>query len=120
MHRRSFTYLLGTQTMSNAADILYIMALVSLVFHETDSIFSSVLVPLLRMGAQMISGFLAPLILARFQLPFYFIRFSVRATGFLCCSAGPLVVSRHGADMGDCVYVGGSHVLSGRMDYACA
>lgn len=70
MHKRSFTYLLGTQTMSNAADILYIMALVSLVFHETDSIFSSVLVPLLRMGAQMISGFLAPLILARFQLPF--------------------------------------------------
>lgn len=57
MHKRSFTYLLGTQTMSNAADILYIMALVSLVFHETDSIFSSVLVPLLRMGAQMISGF---------------------------------------------------------------
>ncbi len=70
MHKRSFTYLLGTQTMSNAVDILYIMALVSLVFHETDSIFSSVLVPLLRMGAQMISGFLAPLILARFQLPF--------------------------------------------------
>ncbi len=70
MHKRSFTYLLGTQTMSNAADILYIMALVSLVFHETDSIFSSVLVPLLRMGAQMISGFLAPLILAKFQLPF--------------------------------------------------
>ncbi|MET3209128.1 UNVERIFIED_CONTAM: MFS family permease [Paenibacillus sp. PvR008] len=70
MHKRSFTYLLGTQTMSNAADILYIMALVSLVYHETDSIFSSVLVPLLRMGAQMISGFLAPLILARFQLPF--------------------------------------------------
>lgn len=99
MHKRSFTYLLGTQTMSNAADILYIMALVSLVFHETDSIFSSVLVPLLRMGAQMISGFLAPLILVRFQLPlFYSFLSSGNWLSLLFCWAtcGQRVRSRYG------------------------
>ncbi|MFB5268473.1 MFS transporter [Paenibacillus enshidis] len=69
MHKRSFTYLIGTQSMSNAADVLYIMALISLIFHGTDSIITAILIPLLRMGTQMISGFFAPLLLARFQLP---------------------------------------------------
>ncbi|MDO7907857.1 MFS transporter [Paenibacillus sp. JX-17] len=69
LHKRSFTYLLGTQTMSNAADVIYIMALVSLVLKGTDSIISAILVPLIRVGVQMVSGFLAPLLMVRYQLP---------------------------------------------------
>ncbi|QAY67397.1 MFS transporter [Paenibacillus protaetiae] len=70
MHKRSFYSLLITQTIANAADIMYIMALTVLVLHETSSLLSAVLIPLIRMGAQMISSFLAPLLLVRFQLPF--------------------------------------------------
>ncbi|MFC4778845.1 MFS transporter [Paenibacillus sp. GCM10023252] len=70
MHRKNFYTLLGTQTMANAADIMYITALVALVLYQTDSVVSAVLVPLLRVGAQMITSFLAPLLLERFQLPY--------------------------------------------------
>lgn len=70
LYKKSFFCLLGTQSMANAADVLYIMALVSLIFNSTDSIITAILIPLLRMGAQMISGFLAPLLLVRYQLPF--------------------------------------------------
>lgn len=70
LYKKSFFCLLGTQSMANAADVLYIMALVSLIFNSTDSIITAILIPLLRMGAQMISGFFAPLLLVRYQLPF--------------------------------------------------
>ncbi|MFP7288140.1 MFS transporter [Shouchella clausii] len=66
---KPFYYLWSTQTVANAADVLYTMALTVLVLDRTDSLISAVLVPLLRSGAQMISGFLAPLMLTRFRLP---------------------------------------------------
>ncbi len=119
MHKRSFTYLLGTQTMSNAADILYIMALVSLVFmNRLDLLFGARSVA--ANGCTDDQRLFGTAHFGPVPASIYFIRFPVRTTGLLRCTAGPLVVSGHGARMGDCVCVGDSHVLSGRLDYTCA
>ncbi|WP_411343060.1 MFS transporter [Paenibacillus sp. WLX1005] len=66
---RSFYYLIGTQTVSNAADIIYIMGLVSFVLAGTDSIMAGVFVPFFRIASQLLSGLIAPLVLTRFYLP---------------------------------------------------
>lgn len=66
---RSFYYLWTTQTAANAADVLYIMALTVLVLDRTDSLVSAALMPLMRSAAQMVSGFIAPLLINRFKLP---------------------------------------------------
>ncbi|WP_123043810.1 MFS transporter [Cohnella candidum] len=66
---RPFYYLWTTQTTANAADVLYIMALTVLVLNRTDSLVSAALMPLMRSGAQMLSGLIAPLLMNRFKLP---------------------------------------------------
>lgn len=66
---RPFYFLWTTQTAANAADVLYIMALTVLVLNQTDSIVSAAFMPLMRSGAQMLSGLIAPLLLNRFKLP---------------------------------------------------
>lgn len=66
---RSFYYLWTTQTAANAADVLYIMALTVLVLDRTDSLISAALMPLMRSSAQMVSGFIAPLLINRIKLP---------------------------------------------------
>ncbi|MFF2484283.1 MFS transporter [Paenibacillus sp. NPDC058071] len=70
MHKRSLYNLLATQTMANAADILYTMALTLLVLQNTSSVLAAAFVPFIRSGSQIISSLLAPLLIARFQLPF--------------------------------------------------
>ncbi|OWR33067.1 MFS transporter [Saccharibacillus sp. O23] len=69
MKRQSFYWLWTSQTMSNAADILYVTALTVLVLQGTESIVSTILVPFFRIFSQIVSGFLAPLMLRRFRLP---------------------------------------------------
>ena len=69
MKRQSFYWLWSSQTMSNAADILYVTALTVLVLQGTESVVSTILVPFFRIFSQIISGFLAPLMLRRFRLP---------------------------------------------------
>ncbi|WP_046226775.1 MFS transporter [Paenibacillus dauci] len=64
----SFYYLIGTQTLSNAADIIYIMGIVSLVMAGTDSILAGVFVPFFRSSSQLLSGLVASLMLVRFRL----------------------------------------------------
>jgi hypothetical protein len=66
---RPFYFLWTTQTAANAADVLYIMALTVLVLDRTGSLVSAALMPLLRSGAQMLSGLIAPLLISRFKLP---------------------------------------------------
>lgn len=66
---RSFYYLWTTQTAANAADVLYIMALTVLVLDRTDSLVSAALMPLMRSSAQIVSGFIAPLLINRIKLP---------------------------------------------------
>ncbi|MEJ8306553.1 MFS transporter [Saccharibacillus sacchari] len=69
MKRQSFYWLWSSQTMSNAADILYVTALTVLVLQGTESVVSTILVPFFRVFSQIISGFLAPLMLRKFRLP---------------------------------------------------
>jgi len=69
MRKTSFYWLWSSQTMSNAADILYVTALTVLVLQGTESVVSTILVPFFRIFSQIVSGFLAPLMLRRFRLP---------------------------------------------------
>ncbi|AYB41682.1 MFS transporter (plasmid) [Brevibacillus laterosporus] len=69
MITRSFYYLLGTQTLSNIADIIYLMGLISLVFNSTDSLMMTIFIPLFRFFSKSLSGLLAPLVLSRYRLP---------------------------------------------------
>lgn len=65
---RPFYFLWTTQTAANAADVLYIMALTVLVLDQTNSLVSAALMPLMRSFAQMVSGFIAPLLIHRYKL----------------------------------------------------
>lgn len=65
---RPFYFLWTTQTAANAADVLYIVALTVLVLDQTESLVSAALMPLMRSFAQMVSGFMAPLLINRFKL----------------------------------------------------
>lgn len=69
MITRSFYYLWGTQTLSNMADIIYLMGLISLVLNSTDSLMITIFVPLFRFFSKTLSGLLAPLVLSRYRLP---------------------------------------------------
>ncbi|HEY2491458.1 MAG TPA: MFS transporter [Paenibacillus sp.] len=70
MFKRSFYYLWGTQTVSNAADVLYLVALTTFVLNGSGSIIFATLIPFFRVMAQLISGILAPLMVVRYRLPF--------------------------------------------------
>lgn len=66
---RSFYYLVGTQMLSNIADIIYLMALISLVFNSTDSLVITIFIPLFRFFSKSLSGLFAPVVLSRYRLP---------------------------------------------------
>ncbi|WP_019914900.1 MFS transporter [Paenibacillus sp. HW567] len=68
MIKRSFYYLWGSQTISNIADIIYILSITVLVFSSTNSLMQTTLIPLFRLSAQVVSGLVAPIILSRFRL----------------------------------------------------
>ncbi|MCV9952456.1 MFS transporter [Paenibacillus sp. BT-177] len=68
MIRRSFYYLWGSQTISNAADIIYMLSVVVLVFSSSNSLMTTILIPLFRLSAQVLSGLVAPIVLGRFRL----------------------------------------------------
>lgn len=66
--KRSFYYLWGSQTVSNVADIIYLLSIVVLVFTSSDSLMTTILIPLFRLSSQVLSGLVAPIILSRFRL----------------------------------------------------
>ncbi|AIQ68142.1 MFS transporter [Paenibacillus graminis] len=68
MIKRSFYYLWGSQTISNIADIIYILSITVLVFNSSNSLMQTTLIPLFRLSAQVVSGLVAPIILSRFRL----------------------------------------------------
>ncbi|REK76824.1 MFS transporter [Paenibacillus paeoniae] len=70
MFKRSFYYLWGSQSLSNTVDVLYLVALTTLVLDKTGSIIFATLVPFFRVIAQFLSGLAAPLMLVRYRLPF--------------------------------------------------
>ncbi|WP_036629266.1 MFS transporter [Paenibacillus dauci] len=68
MIRKSFYMLWGTQTVSNIADIVYTLSLVTLVFTASGSLLTTIFIPLFRMLSKMVSGLVAPLIMSRIRL----------------------------------------------------
>ncbi|MEF2966019.1 MFS transporter [Paenibacillus sp. M1] len=70
MFKRSFYVLWGSQTLSNTADVLYLVALTTFVLDRTGSVVFATLVPFLRVSAQLVSGLIAPLMIAKYRLPF--------------------------------------------------
>lgn len=70
MFKKSFYYLWGSQSLSNAADVLYLVALTTFVLDQTGSVVFATLVPFIRVTSQLISGLLAPLMIAQYRLPF--------------------------------------------------
>ncbi|MCM3699785.1 MFS transporter [Paenibacillus macerans] len=68
MIKRSFYYLWGSQTISNVADIIYMLSITVLVFSSSNSLLQTTLIPLFRLSAQVVSGLVAPIILSRFRL----------------------------------------------------
>lgn len=70
MFKKSFYYLWGSQALSNTVDVFYLVALMTFVLSTTNSIMFATLVPFIRVTAQLASGFLAPLMVANYRLPF--------------------------------------------------
>ncbi len=66
--KRSFYYLWGSQTISNVADIIYMLSITVLVFSSSNSLMQTTLIPLFRLSAQVVSGLVAPIVLSRFRL----------------------------------------------------
>jgi MFS family permease len=66
--RRSFYYLWGSQTISNVADIIYMLSVVVLVFSLSNSLMMTIFIPLFRLSSQVLSGLVAPIVLSRFRL----------------------------------------------------
>ena len=67
-HPRLFRILWASQSLSNLADALYLLAIVTMVYKLTGSALFAALVPLCRVAGQLICGVLAPLIMDRFPL----------------------------------------------------
>ncbi|MCD9021746.1 MFS transporter [Cohnella silvisoli] len=68
MNKYSFRFLWIGQSFASLADVLYLVALITLLYAATGSATYTAMVAFLRCLANLISGFFAPLILDRFPL----------------------------------------------------
>jgi MFS family permease len=68
MLTKQFRFLWLGQGMANFGDVLYVVALISMVYQVTESALFTSFVPVMFVVAQFISGMLAPLLLDRFRL----------------------------------------------------
>lgn len=64
----SFRFLWFGQMVANLADVLYVVVLIAMVYQATGSTMLTALIPMVTMGAQLIGGLVAPLVLDRFRL----------------------------------------------------
>ncbi|MGC5327036.1 MFS transporter [Brevibacillus sp. SYSU BS000544] len=69
MEKKHVRFLWAGQTLANIGDILYLVALISILYNVSDSALFTSLVPLVFVFAQLISGVCAPLLFDRFSLP---------------------------------------------------
>jgi len=67
---RSVRNLVFGQTLSNLADVMATITIVTLMYHISNSVTYTALVPLVRMISQSISGLISPLLLDRYPLTF--------------------------------------------------
>ncbi|QQE76033.1 MFS transporter [Brevibacillus composti] len=75
MKNKFFYFLLIGQFFSYLADVFFIVALISIVFHLTHSTVVAGLVPIFRVSAGLLSGMVAPLIIDRYN-PLAVLKFS--------------------------------------------
>ncbi|WP_180232984.1 MFS transporter [Bacillus sp. AFS055030] len=68
MKNLSFRFLVFGQTLANAGDVFYIVALISIVYEVTNSMFFVSLVPLCNMVSGFLSSVIAPLLIDKFNL----------------------------------------------------
>jgi MFS family permease len=67
---RSVKFLISGQTLSNLADVFATVTLVTMMYHMSDSVAYTALIPLVRVLSQSVSGLIAPLLLDRYKLTF--------------------------------------------------
>lgn len=68
MNQRSFHWLWIGQSSANLGDAFYTLAVVSHLYELTHSATFAAMVPLLRVGAMLAGGLVAPLVMGRFSL----------------------------------------------------
>ncbi|MGE7922465.1 MFS transporter [Viridibacillus arvi] len=68
MKNKSFRALLAGESLANAGDTFYIVALITTVFSVTDSLFYVSLVPVINLSGGFLGGLVAPLIIDRYKL----------------------------------------------------
>ncbi|MFE0507458.1 MFS transporter [Peribacillus butanolivorans] len=68
MKNKSFNVLMAGQSLANAGDVFYIVALITSVYKVTNSLFYVSLVPVINMLGGIFGGLLAPLLIDRYKL----------------------------------------------------
>lgn len=68
MINHAFRFLLVGNSAANIGDVLFIVALMPLIYEQTGSTFLMALVPFLSTGSRFVSAFLAPLLFRRLTL----------------------------------------------------
>ncbi|MEK4629021.1 MFS transporter [Solibacillus sp. FSL R7-0682] len=66
--RKSFQYLWISQLFANLGDVFYIVGLISIIYHSSESALLMALLPFLNMVGRMISSSFAPLMFNRYRL----------------------------------------------------
>lgn len=68
MKNKSFNVLMAGQSLANAGDVFYIVAIITSVYNVTNSLFYVSLVPVINMLGGFLGGLLAPLLIDRYKL----------------------------------------------------
>ncbi|KOO51907.1 hypothetical protein AMD00_05615 [Viridibacillus arvi] len=68
LKNKSFRALLAGESLANAGDTFYIVALITTVFSVTDSLFYVSLVPVINLSGGFLGGLVAPLLIDRYKL----------------------------------------------------
>ncbi|MGE8019332.1 MFS transporter [Peribacillus frigoritolerans] len=68
MKNKSFNVLMAGQSLLNAGDVFYIVAIITSVYNVTNSLFYVSLVPVINMLGGFLGGLLAPLLIDRYKL----------------------------------------------------
>lgn len=68
LKNKSFRALLAGESLANAGDTFYIVALITTIFSVTDSLFYVSLVPVINLSGGFLGGLVAPLLIDRYKL----------------------------------------------------
>lgn len=68
MKNKSFNVLMAGQSLANAGDVFYIVAIITSIYNVTNSLFYVSLVPAINMLGGFLGGLLVPLLIDRYKL----------------------------------------------------